>query len=181
MLFPIFGKSSIMLGYVASKFASKAFHCPLSTVKAHQNWYAVSTGNQLDEYGVTMILPDSTMGIPQANRVNIVQSDIVVCQCTSCEQYSVWKLEFDDDENRISEAMIYPKAKMRPVDLTHVPAHHAQDFREACLVLDDSPKASAALSRRCLHAVLREQGFKARNLEKEIEAAMASSTLTEEI
>ena len=37
-----------------------------------------------------------------------------------------------------------------------VPKEFAQDYREACLILADSPKASAALSRRCLQHVLRD-------------------------
>lgn len=45
----------------------------------------------------------------------------------------------------------------------------AADFREACLVLHDSPKASAALSRRCLQHLLEEvAGIKARTLDQEI-------------
>src|SRR5690242_17488444 len=37
-----------------------------------------------------------------------------------------------------------------------VPTNIADDYNEAALVLAYSPKASAALSRRCLQAVLRE-------------------------
>lgn len=52
------------------------------------------------------------------------------------------------------------------------------DFREACLVLPLSPKASAALSRRCLQHVLREKaGVKPGNLVGEIEAAIEKSGL----
>ncbi len=36
-----------------------------------------------------------------------------------------------------------------------VPKVIAEDYNEACQVLSDSPKASAALSRRCLQAILR--------------------------
>lgn len=39
-----------------------------------------------------------------------------------------------------------------------VPTTIAQDYKEACLVLADSPKASAALSRRCLQLLLRSAG-----------------------
>ena len=35
---------------------------------------------------------------------------------------------------------------------------YRQDFTEACAVLNDSPKASAALSRRCLQAILKDKG-----------------------
>ena len=55
---------------------------------------------------------------------------------------------------------------------TEVPDAFANDYREACLVLSDSPQASAALSRRCLQHILREKaGGKRRNLTEEIRAA----------
>jgi len=52
--------------------------------------------------------------------------------------------------------LVYPKGSVRPTPPTEVPAHIAEDYAEACRVLQDSPKASAALSRRCLQSVLRE-------------------------
>ncbi len=53
---------------------------------------------------------------------------------------------------------VRPKAANRPPVPPEVPASFAADYREACLVIADSPKASAALSRRCLQHVLREKG-----------------------
>ena len=50
--------------------------------------------------------------------------------------------------------MIYPKGTARPPVPEEVPVNVADDYREACLVFDDSPKASAALSRRCLQQLL---------------------------
>jgi hypothetical protein len=50
-----------------------------------------------------------------------------------------------------------------------VPANIAQDYTEACLVLPVSPKASAALSRRCLQNILRAHGYTAKDLAKEID------------
>lgn len=43
------------------------------------------------------------------------------------------------------------------------------DYIEACNVLPISAKASAALSRRCLQNILHEQGYKARDLNAEID------------
>ena len=53
--------------------------------------------------------------------------------------------------------MIFPVGldRMRPIPIEVDDEEVAQDFREACLVLTDSPKASAALSRRCLQHILR--------------------------
>ncbi len=50
-----------------------------------------------------------------------------------------------------------------------VPKEIAEDYAEACTVLPFSAKAAAALSRRCLQAVLRESGIQKRTLAEEIE------------
>lgn len=68
---------------------------------------------------------------------------------------------------------IYPRVASRALVHGSVPQDIAQDYKEACLVLTDSPKASAALSRRCLQHLLRDRaGVKDGNLSKEIEEAM---------
>ena len=53
--------------------------------------------------------------------------------------------------------MVYPRGTNRPPVPVEVPEEFTEDYREACLVLADSPKASAALSRRCLQHILREK------------------------
>jgi Domain of unknown function (DUF4145) len=75
--------------------------------------------------------------------------------------------------------VIHPKGglirKPAPVD---VPQTIAEDYNEACLVLGDSPKASAALSRRCLQGVLRGYAkVKPQDLSKEIDEVLASQQL----
>jgi hypothetical protein len=52
-----------------------------------------------------------------------------------------------------------------------------EDFNEAVAVLASSPKASAALSRRCLQNLLRSQGYDQHDLVKAIEALLASKSL----
>jgi hypothetical protein len=54
-----------------------------------------------------------------------------------------------------------------------VPEEIKEDYEEACLVLSTSNKASAALSRRCLQAILRGQGYKQRDLAQQIDALLA--------
>ena len=55
------------------------------------------------------------------------------------------------------ENLVWPVHIERPVP-EEVPENIADDYREAVAVLGISPKASAALSRRCLQTVLREKG-----------------------
>lgn len=54
-----------------------------------------------------------------------------------------------------------------------VPAAIAADYNEAQAVLDLSPKASAALARRCLQHLLRERGYQQHDLVKQVEAVLA--------
>src|SRR5712664_676581 len=54
------------------------------------------------------------------------------------------------------EILCYPKGVSRAPLGPEVPVEFADDYREACLTLPDSAKASAALSRRCLQHLLRE-------------------------
>lgn len=63
----------------------------------------------------------------------------------------------------------YPIAPARPIQ-PEVTDPYKQDFSEACIVLPHSPKASAALSRRCLQAILRDKTpTKSRDLFDQIE------------
>jgi hypothetical protein len=74
--------------------------------------------------------------------------------------------------------MVYPKCSNRPPVPSEVPLMLADDYTEACLVLPDSPKASAALSRRCLQNLLREKaGVKHTDLADEIQQVIDSGTL----
>lgn len=67
---------------------------------------------------------------------------------------------------------------MRPLPPKDVPEDFAADYREAAAVLTESPKASAALSRRCLQHLIREQaGIKKPDLAKEIDELLSSKVL----
>ena len=74
--------------------------------------------------------------------------------------------------------LVYPKGTSRVPVPSEVPVKFAQDYIEACLVLNDSPKASAALSRRCLQNIIRDVvGIKKSDLSQEIEELLKSNTL----
>jgi hypothetical protein len=73
--------------------------------------------------------------------------------------------------------MIHPKGMSRAPLPNSVPEDFAQDYREAAILLETSPKASAALSRRCLRNLLHYFSFHAADLDKEIDALIASKQL----
>jgi len=73
---------------------------------------------------------------------------------------------------------VYPKSSSRPPCPSEVPKKFAEDYIESCLVISDSPKASAAISRRCLQNILREVAkVKHDNLCNEIQEVIDSKSL----
>jgi hypothetical protein len=78
--------------------------------------------------------------------------------------------------------LVYPKGVSRSACPKEVPTSIAEDYKEACLVAADSPKASAALSRRCLQNVLRQAAkVKPGDLFDEIQAVLDEGKLPSQI
>jgi len=74
--------------------------------------------------------------------------------------------------------VVRPKGAVRSSSPKEVPKDIADDYNEACLVLADSAKASAALSRRCLQNLLREAAkVKPRDLFDEIQEVLDSGKI----
>jgi hypothetical protein len=74
--------------------------------------------------------------------------------------------------------IVWPRTTGRPPCPKEVPKNVADDYSEACLVHQDSPKASAALSRRCLQHILRDAAkVKQGNLSTEIDQVLATNVL----
>lgn len=106
------------------------------------------------------------------------------CPNPSCKKLIIMLV--DGDYNR-STGEFYDIRKsffVRPKSITRsplspkIPKKFAEDYKEACLVFNDSPKASAALSRRCLQYLLREKSkVKPGNLFDEIQQVVDSGKL----
>ena len=80
-------------------------------------------------------------------------------------------------KSRRTESFIaYPRFALRLVP-SEITDPLRSEFLEACAVLPASPKASAALSRRCLQLLLREQGFTANNLAPQIDQLINANIL----
>ncbi len=82
--------------------------------------------------------------------------------------------------SRVAEQsfLAYPRGISRAPISPDVPHKFAQDYKEACLVINDSLKASAALSRRCLQNIIREAaGITKPTLNQEIEDLLNTKSL----
>ncbi len=103
------------------------------------------------------------------------------CECPTCERTIIEVI------NRTLNSgywyQIIPKGVSRiPLPPEVNDLQTINDYKEACLVLSDSAKASAALSRRCLQHILREKaGIKKSDLSTEIQEVIDSNKLPSDL
>ena len=97
-------------------------------------------------------------------------------RCPECHE-SIIRLERTIPYQPTLSLMAYPSSHSRPIP-PEVPDPYRKEFSEACNVLADSAKASAALSRRCLQAILKDKlGAMKKDLYDQIEEVIASGKL----
>lgn len=78
-------------------------------------------------------------------------------KCPSCLRLVIRLLsKYKSRDWAREDRLVQPKTIARAPLPTEVPNQYGDDYKEACIVLADSAKASAALSRRCLQHLLRE-------------------------
>lgn len=134
----------------------QSMKCPHCTTSFHEAWKTLSIGEKdLEDWRV------------------------LITTCPECDEFVIYLTRESvlDNEKHVAW-MVHPKGSTRPALPTSVPEEFAADYREACLVADDSPKASAALSRRCLQHLLREKAaVKSSDLSKEIQEVIDSGQL----
>lgn len=145
--------------------------CPHCLVEFHDNTGIVSLGEDLDG-----------------------KWRVKAMTCPSCKKNIYFLLQvkeqtigrgagtFRVEDVIISETLIRPKAINRQPISLEVPAIFADDYKEACLVIVDSPKASAALSRRCLQSIIRDNlGIKKKDLFQEIQEVIDKGLLPSDL
>lgn len=143
-----------------------------------------------------MICPHCLVGFrPEVKQIYLGRDvdgewGILKFNCTECEKMILTLIKgtyivepgLFDLKSIEKSILIYPKGSNRPPVPPEVPKEFAEDYKEACLVLNDSPKASAALSRRCLQNLIRKKaGVKPGNLADEIEQVIESGNLPLEL
>ena len=108
-------------------------------------------------------------------------------ECAFCGEYNFF-LQYDKKTKNkhlkfpFGFIPIWPFLNIRPACPLVVPSHIAKDYTEACLVLQISTKASAALSRRCLQNLLRDVAkVKPSDLSKEIQEVIDSGILPSQL
>ena len=67
-------------------------------------------------------------------------------KCNHCQRYTLW----------VGEEMVYPKGSPAPLPTEDMPNDVKEDFNEARKVVNESPKAAAALLRLAMEKLARE-------------------------
>ena len=102
--------------------------------------------------------------------------------CAPCNDTLIF-LTAEASEREAPHLEIHESLKelSRPPLVPEVIESYARDYDEACFVLTDSPRASAALSRNCLQKLLREKAeIIAGDLSSEVARVVAQKTLPPE-
>lgn len=101
----------------------------------------------------------------------------IVCPNPQCKKYSLTAGLFESHysagehlDNEIEQWNLIPPSSAKPFP-DYIPRAILSDYKEACLIRQLSPKASATLSRRCLQGIIRDYwNVKPGRLYDEIEA-----------
>jgi len=118
----------------------------------------------------------SPLGSFSDPQVDEFKTEIATARCPACNRPAVainaykWNgMEFTYRGGRF----VYPTVGYRQALPYDLPSTIRNDYEEAALVLADSEKASAALSRRCLQTLLRETAkSKSRDLADQIDEVL---------
>ena len=106
------------------------------------------------------------------------------CICPTCNKAVIQLGKRFKGYNSVFDwNFVYPKAISRsPIPPEVDDENLISDYTESCNVLADSPKSSAALSRRCLQYILREKAkVKHQNLDLEIDEVISSNSLPSDL
>jgi hypothetical protein len=92
-----------------------------------------------------------------------LRTTVLVCPNPACMEYQIEAVLFKAYvthtgwalKDSLREWRLKPKSAAKPFP-PYIPTPILADYDEACVILNDSPKASATLSRRCLQGMIRD-------------------------
>ena len=113
--------------YVPPQVDEDAFHCPHCNTFARQTWE-------------TLYWPYGGRGKGQ----EILSGRIG--NCSRCDDYHLW----------VESDMLYPQASSAPKPTEDMPDEVREDFNEARQIVDNSPKAAAALLRLAMEKLVQD-------------------------
>ena len=134
------------VNYVPPTLKVDAFNCPRCGVYAKQRWYYMSGSTNRDGFG----------GIYE-NR------DFLVSRCEGCDEPTIWH----------GEAMIYPLHSAAEAPNQDMPQEIQEDYEEARLIANFSPRGAAALLRLSVQKLCKHLGEPGKNINTDVASLVA--------
>jgi hypothetical protein len=143
--------------------------CPHCLTDFHDNWYRE-------------VIHWPTLGSVLADEVEGAYWHYCATNCPTCKRAIIYLRALRPDGSVAQDLQVWPKGIARiPLPET-VKDPFRTDYIEACNTLNDSPRASAAMSRYCLQRLLREKAnAETEDLSSEIDQVLASRALPSDL
>jgi hypothetical protein len=128
------------INYEAPFFNNDAFTCPHCNAFAAMHWHYLQL-----------------LGISKPIQLKLAT-------CHRCGDFSIWRVT----DNYNSGTMVYPTIQIAPLPNSDLPQNCMQDYLEARVISNNSPRGAAALLRLCIQKLCVDLGGNGKNINGDI-------------
>lgn len=142
--------------YCTPKLDKKAFNCPHCGAFAKQRWYSLI----LKEFNTAVFFRNNNGPSSHSEDIIFLDDNFRASKCDHCEKLALWN----------NQKMVYPRSITVENPNPDMPEVAKGLYIESAQILQDSPRASAALLRLALQEILNEvvKGGEKNNINKNI-------------
>lgn len=146
--------------YYPPTFLEQKFHCIRCGVYAKQAWSTL----EADGYRVIQNRVPIMAVLPKVTYFSEpLPNELSVSKCDHCSDITIW----------LEKKIIYPKRTTVELPNDDLSAEIKELYNEAALILNDSPRAAAALLRLALQFLLANLGGKGKSIDTDIKSIVA--------
>ena len=126
--------------YCMPELDKKAFNCPHCGAFANHRWYSL----MFNKYDTKVIFSNNNGPISRSKDIILLDDNFRASKCDHCEKLALWK----------DLKIIYPRSITVESPNPDMPEVAKGLYMESAQILQDSPRASAALLRLALQEIL---------------------------
>lgn len=147
----------------------RAFNCPHCNVYAKQIFYNIYIQDKAQFYSKWQKLIDFLLGDDCLVDGFKEVFSLSISTCEHCNEHSLW----------VKDSIVYPKGTIAPEPVDDMPGDVKEDFLEARLVLQNSPRSAAALLRLALQKLMPHLGMEGKRINDDINELMKKGLSSE--
>ena len=136
--------------YYAPIHGNTHYHCPICNVYSKQLWGRFIVNGRAPDKSFLNNVETFEEWLPE-NKYSI-------SKCTHCSQVAIW----------VDKKILYPKVTTVPIPNTDLSEAVRVDYIEAANIINDSPRAAAALLRLALQKLCKDLGEAGNNINDDI-------------